>query len=1348
MSAQGLDAILNKNEIVSTHIAQDMIDQPQLVEEGYKRHVRTYIPISRTADAEDSVESFTNRLFRAIKDRKAPRGYLTARYGYGKTSTAVHLWDTAESRQNLVAVPPFTLTNLRDLITATHGWVRYRIAQRQPTLLPQLDALYQRVLDIGAKALSARRGIPEAVLYEMIRAGEANLDLRANDYVQYFEGVSELVVEAGYSGLLVMPDEIQQYTRNTSTPNSQPIRELFDLIQALMTREGQMNFGLLLVITTDEIALIREISNRDDLIQRLSQYKLDLNSLYSASFARSLWGLMAKEFEFSAYAARIISPDALDALGEIASREDLSNGPRTVVNTFRLAVRRYLNQNGAVEAYTPYNLIQDFLDGSIGFTGNDTVVTITRQAVNNNTVERIPNGQTAVMMAAAFPVSGMTEKRQRDYGLVEAFEQLYRAAHGELIISVGPVSDSGFTLRGLDQAAKQTDWFSSQLRDFRRAYALDSMALRDRAMEGFVSLLKERVFRLGTGKSNWKVNDDRERNDWSQNRALLLQGDFQSFTTTYPQRKVYVRVLWQDEPMKDLPSDEWDLEIHYRLNRHPELDNERDQQRQHTETIDFNRQTRTIVIPINLMYVRLDNLSPQIQQVLNGIWSPMDVNPMVLLNIYSLLEEKRAQGLIPASDDSLIKGAYQPALLDAALPDVFNDRLGGALGTGANITEALVRQMLEALYPEYRTLAMALSRNNLQTYFRALEHRLSNDFQRRGEATLEVTRDDLASLLEVGTGSVDARLKIYEHLIKVERAPTTKTVGEVRFTLHDLENRIWERLRQSDRVDRVKTGGNAVNIHRLDRGEVRRMAKDLGYREDELDAVLGLLEKRRIIDTPTAYEIREMASSANDIDTVYAAVKAYADEAETLQRGFPDEKVYADHAKWAGEWLITLDKQRQTGKIDGEGITRIDRSTKLRHIDLRTARSDKQKTVAKDLQRIRQMLRPLSNLDLLEKSLAGSVNYVEQVNALRSALRQTAENAKNRVNQANQRLTEIESQINTSDLSAQTLVKLSTQLEEVEAQVKEAARLTTELEQHLSQLRGWSGLVDIGSSLTNEIQRMGKAGESFEHRFTDLSARIRETISTTANKLHALPKYVQHKDDLDHLRREVKQASDSLQEAFNERQAAYRQTLLSKGLAKAERFTQITFNFSNPEESYQHLYRETRRLLHEAVARIRERLGKHRSELNGLTVPALLDTLPETERPAFASDAGQWLTFVDQTSAYLGAQADNIDQNSCVEDAASFEHLTDEIAGVLANLKDIQNQYTQLNSRVQDAKLTPNEEKLRELTTSQAEGSEIDLIDWMRDVKAQGLSEEIFWDAVRGLLNKRHIALFAKKIRR
>src|SRR5688572_30682521 len=116
MSAQGLEALLNKNEVVSTHTSIDLLNMPEQVEEEYLRHVRTYISISRASDSEDSVERFESRLFKAVKDGKAPRGYLTAKYGYGKTSTAVHLWYTAESERNLIAVPPFTLNTLRDLI--------------------------------------------------------------------------------------------------------------------------------------------------------------------------------------------------------------------------------------------------------------------------------------------------------------------------------------------------------------------------------------------------------------------------------------------------------------------------------------------------------------------------------------------------------------------------------------------------------------------------------------------------------------------------------------------------------------------------------------------------------------------------------------------------------------------------------------------------------------------------------------------------------------------------------------------------------------------------------------------------------------------------------------------------------------------------------------------------------------------------------------------------------------------------------------------------------------------------------------------------------------------------------
>src|SRR5690349_11804847 len=109
MSIEGLDYILRKEEVVPTVSASDLRDQPEMVEINYKRHVRTYLPVSRVAETRDgslTVSEFENKIIKSIKDKRAPRGYLTAEYGYGKTSTALYLWQRAEAA-NILAVPPF-----------------------------------------------------------------------------------------------------------------------------------------------------------------------------------------------------------------------------------------------------------------------------------------------------------------------------------------------------------------------------------------------------------------------------------------------------------------------------------------------------------------------------------------------------------------------------------------------------------------------------------------------------------------------------------------------------------------------------------------------------------------------------------------------------------------------------------------------------------------------------------------------------------------------------------------------------------------------------------------------------------------------------------------------------------------------------------------------------------------------------------------------------------------------------------------------------------------------------------------------------------------------------------------
>lgn len=119
MSLEGLQAIFEKKEVVPTVSAEDLKNRPEQVEAGYLYHVRTYLPINQAGEGGDghlSVEEFERRLIKQVKDGKVPRGYITAGYGYGKTTTALYLWQRAQE-SNLVIVPPFTMSQLPTCLT-------------------------------------------------------------------------------------------------------------------------------------------------------------------------------------------------------------------------------------------------------------------------------------------------------------------------------------------------------------------------------------------------------------------------------------------------------------------------------------------------------------------------------------------------------------------------------------------------------------------------------------------------------------------------------------------------------------------------------------------------------------------------------------------------------------------------------------------------------------------------------------------------------------------------------------------------------------------------------------------------------------------------------------------------------------------------------------------------------------------------------------------------------------------------------------------------------------------------------------------------------------------------------
>ncbi|MEO8287003.1 MAG: hypothetical protein ABI670_11270 [Chloroflexota bacterium] len=863
MSLEGLKVVLEKEPVVGTPAAQRMLESPAEIESKYLHHVRSYVPLGRASESDSdsagqSVNQYEDRLIRLVKTSKAPKGYITADYGFGKTSTCAFLWDRCRNA-NLLTVPPFQIEALDHLLIATYGWVRHVLSGSRPALVSRATEIYDRYRVATIERYAGGNQETMRVLEMEQRAGRYHLELTATDYIHFFEEMTALAIEAGYDGLVVLVDEVQQYIDPTIKAGVRdPIAPLFDLVQALVTRQGHLKFGLIFSIPKKELGVIND--QRGDLVQRLKMdgLALDLSTIYDRDFASNLWQRLATQFDFEAEAPRVICPETLEALGEIAAREDLANGPRTVVSVFQLVCGRYLQHGGKTEPYTPIELTDSFMAGQISFDGMNKIQSAVVGALSSRVVKGNPERERAVRLLAAYPSDGATREVQIRYGLDIAVDDLANLAQGELIIFVGGGRDTsgrevptGATLRGLERAQINIDWLQSTIREFHRGYYESSDLAMQRAAAGFAALLRERIFTPG-----WKVSEELEAR-FTQNRALVFEGSFNSTRKKYPARIIHARILADGDPSQDVDL-RGDIVFDFVLERH--LDIPEDKRRTLPGTVEapapgggVNHKGRVVRFHLNLMHRSSQEIYRDLTTTLQPVVNPWKLTPLLMLSLYQNLEEKRAKGLIPKGEDDMIRNVFQPTLLDHCLEEIFITGVDKSSGmAGQRLVEDAFRKSCERIYPEYNTLMTNDQwRSALKEYGTALE-RLSTVYERRGEQPYESTKETLAAHFNRTNTGLDSFISSFGDLIEiVERwqggqGQATK-MGTVRFKMHPLETRTMSLLEGStDSVNR-SIGGRTMALRALPTVQVQRWAKTLGYRDPEIDAILTLLEKRHLI---------------------------------------------------------------------------------------------------------------------------------------------------------------------------------------------------------------------------------------------------------------------------------------------------------------------------------------------------------------------------------------------------------------------------------------------------------------------------------------------------------------------
>ena len=403
------------------------------------------------------------------------------------------------------------------------------------------------------------------------------------------------------------------------------------------------------------------------------------------------------------------------SLGQIAVRDDLANGPRTVVNAMRSAIQRYLNLDTKIQhPYSPIDLINDFLSGNNVFDGTKRIQEVVSKALDNVFVRTDPVRCDAIRLAGAFPTDGATNEIQSAFGLELAFRDLRTKLYGDVVIEVGDHSNPGTTLRGLEAVKEPADWLLLSLREFNRNYYENSAIAKTRAIIGFKSLLKTQIF-----KNDWKVNDELETSSVS-NAGLIIEGAFANFRREFPSRRVHVSIIFDDDLTHPNVGD-FDIWLEFHLHRYLDIDIINRKDRVGKPILD--EINHCIDFELNLMRYLPGAMNRATENIISKVVASEILSPLYLLTLYSYLDNLMQAGNVPKTDQPLLTMQFMPSLLESAVNILFDRTFGSKFdSSGTRLIEKLMLTLLRNRYgTDYHTfMVIGTWRNSLRDYINIL----------------------------------------------------------------------------------------------------------------------------------------------------------------------------------------------------------------------------------------------------------------------------------------------------------------------------------------------------------------------------------------------------------------------------------------------------------------------------------------------------------------------------------------------------------------------------------------------------------------------------------------------------
>src|SRR5947209_11375769 len=304
MDTTKLRPILNKESILKTANARELGQAPQDVLERYRNYASTHVPLGDTTRQLNNLERVI------IENQHCAVGAIVGPYGYGKTSTAVHLWHELRE-QKILAVPPFLWVNLSELMDAVYYWLKFEFSQGPQVFIEPLEKLYEGYRQSYKDEIF--RKIGSDLAQDLIDRGSLLLEVRPDDVVAFFGEASAICEKAGYNGMIIFTDELQATLAQYKPSRDEFFAHLFQIVKEILGMEG--HWAWVISMDRDTEGTITRL--RSDILNRMQRSSLyfRVKEMYNRrEYPSELWAAFERRLDFDGKA--IISVNALYSIGQ------------------------------------------------------------------------------------------------------------------------------------------------------------------------------------------------------------------------------------------------------------------------------------------------------------------------------------------------------------------------------------------------------------------------------------------------------------------------------------------------------------------------------------------------------------------------------------------------------------------------------------------------------------------------------------------------------------------------------------------------------------------------------------------------------------------------------------------------------------------------------------------------------------------------------------------------------------------------------------------------------------------------------------------------------------------------